>query len=131
MNKKIIGICICMLFSISALPTIDSSATKLNDIDIYIAAGRFGLGIGFDIQVYVYKPENIPMTFFVNITHSSIIGGKIDRLSWNITCGEIEWLKTFEITPQALFNKVNITVETNTIFVAREGFSIGRLHILL
>jgi len=119
-----------MLFFISALPTIDSSTTKHNDIDIYITAGRFGLSIGFDIQVYVYKPENIPMTFFVNITHSSIIGERINRLSWNITCDEIEWLKTFEITPQALINEVIITVEVNTISVFREGFSIGRLHIL-
>jgi len=119
-----------MLFFISALPAIDSSTIKTNDVDISITAGRLGLDIGFDIHIRARKPENTTMTFFVNITHSSIIGGKIDRLSWDFTCDEYQWGKIFEIDTQALINRVNITVEVNTIVVAREGFSIGRLHIL-
>ena len=130
MHRKIIGMLVCMLFFISALPTIDSSTIESNNVDISITAGRVGLDIGFDIHIRAHKPENTTMTFFVNITHSSIIGGKIDRLSWNFTCDESQWGKIFKIDTQALINQVDITVEVNTIFVAREGFSIGRLHIL-
>ena len=46
--KKLIGILVCMLFFISALPTIDSSIVKTNDVDISITTGRVGLDIGFD-----------------------------------------------------------------------------------
>lgn len=128
--KKLIGILVCMLFFISTLPTIDSSIVKTNDVDISITTGRVGLDIGFDIHIRARKPENVSMTFFVNITHSSIIGGRIDRLSWNFTCDEYQWGKIFKLNPRALINNVNITVEVDTIIVAREGFSIGRLHIL-
>ena len=130
MKRKMTVLIICMLFFISALPTIDSSTIKTNDVDISITAGRIGLDIGFDIHIKAQKPENTTMTFFVNITHSSIIGSRIDKLSWNITCDEYQWGKIFKINPQAIINKVNITVEVDTIIVAREGFSIGRLHIL-
>ena len=130
MNKKIIVSSICMLFFISALPTIDSSTIKNNDVNISITSGRVGLDIGFDIHIRARLPENTSMTFFVNITHSSIIGNRSNRLNWNITCDEPQWGKIFKINPKAFFNRVNITVEVNTIIVTREGFSIGRLHIL-
>jgi hypothetical protein len=130
MKRKMIVLIIYMLFFISALPTIDSSSIKTNDVDISITAGRVGLDVGFDIHIKAQKPENITMTFFVNITHSSIIGSRIDKLSWNFTCDEYQWGKIFKINPQAIINKVNITVEVDTIIVSREGFSIGRLYIL-
>jgi hypothetical protein len=118
-----------MLFFISALPAIDSSPNETNDVNISITAGRVYLDIGFDIHVKVQKPDEIPMTFYVNITHSSILGGT-ETLNWNITCTAWQWGKIFVITPSGIFNRVNITVEVNDIVVAREGFSIGRLHFL-
>ena len=130
MKRKIFVIMICMLFFISALPAIDSSPNETNDVIISITAGRVGLDVGFDIHIKVRKPDDIPMTFFVNITHISIFGGKVDRLNWNITCDEYQWGKIFKITPTGLFNKVDITVEVNTIVVASNGYSIGRLHII-
>ena len=130
MKRKILVIIICMLFFISALPAIDSSPNETNDVDISITAGRVGLDVGFDIHIKAQKPDDIPMTFFVNITHSSIFGGKVDRLNWKITCDGFQWGKIFKITPIGLFNKVVITVEVNTIVVTSYGYSIGRLHIL-
>ena len=129
-NRKIFGVLIFLLLFISALPAIDSSAIKNNDVDISITAGRLGLDIGFDIHIRARKPENTTMTFFVNITYSSIIGGKIDTLHEKYTIDEYQWGKIFQIDPRALINRVNITVEVNTISVSREGFSIYRLHIL-
>ena len=130
MKRKMIVIIMCMLFFISALPAIDSSVIKTNDVDISITAGRFGLDIGFDIHIRARKPDNTSMTFFINITYSSIIGGKIDTAHRNFTIDEPQWGKIFQIGPRALINQVNITVEAGSNFAAREGFSIGRLHIL-
>ena len=130
MLRKIIGICICMLFFISVLPTIDSSTIKTNDVNISITAGRFGLDIGFGIHIRVRIPEDTTMTIFVNITYSSIIGGKLATLKEKYTIDEPQWGEIFHIPPRALFNQVDITVEVGTIFAGREGFSIGRLNIL-
>ena len=132
MQKKLIGIYIFLLLFISTLPAIDGSIVKSNNVDISITAGRLGLDIGFDILIRVRNRENTNITFFINITYSSIIGVKIDRASRNFTIeGDSQWSKVFQIGPQALINQVNITVEVSTIFTAREGFSIGRLHILI
>jgi hypothetical protein len=109
---------------------IDSSTIKNNDVDISITAGRFGLDIGFDIHIRARKPDNTSMTFYVNITYSSIIGGKIDTTHQKFTIDEHQWGKIFQIGPRAVINQVNITVEVDNILAAREGFSIGRLHIL-
>ena len=130
MKRKMIVIIIYMLFFISVLPAIDSSPNETNDVNISITAGRVGLDIGFDIHIKVQKPEVIPMTFYVNITHSSIFSGKVDTLNWNFTCEENQWGKIFVINPSGIFNRVNITVEVNDIFVSSDGFSIGRLHFL-
>jgi hypothetical protein len=119
-----------MLFFISVLPAIDCSPNDTNDVNISITAGRVGLDIGFDIHIKVQKPDGVPMTFYVNITHSSIFGCVVDRLNWNFTCEEYQWGKIFVITPSGIFNRVNITVEVNDIFVGSDGFSIGRLHFL-
>jgi hypothetical protein len=115
---------------VSTLPTINSSTLNTNDVDISITAGRFGLDIGFDIHVRARKPDNISMTFYVNITYSAIIGSKIDTTHQKFTIDEVQWGKIFQIGPRALINQVNITVEVDNKLVAREGFSIGRLHIL-
>jgi hypothetical protein len=130
MKRKVFVVICCMLFFISALPIIDSSPIENNDVDISITAGRIGLDIGFNIHIRARKPENTSMTFYVNITHSSIIGSRVDRYSWNFTCDEYQWGKIFEIDTKAIFNQVNITVEVDTIIVSREGFSIGKLYIL-
>jgi len=129
-NRKIFGVIIFLILLISALPSIDSSAIETNDVDISITAGRFGLDIGFDIHIRAHKPDNTSMTFFINITYSSIIGGKIDTAHRNFTIAEPMWGKIFQIGPRALFNQFNITVEAGNNYAAREGFSIGRLHIL-
>jgi hypothetical protein len=130
MKKKRIVIIVSMLFFISVMPTIDSSPNENDDVDISITAGRAGLDIGFDIHVKVQKPDGIPMTFYVNITHTSIFTRKVDTINWNFTCDEYQWGKIFEITPPGIFNQVDITVEVNNINVGNDGFSIRRLHFL-
>ena len=128
MLRKIIGMLVCMLFFISALPAINSSTIKTNNVNISITAGRIGLDIGIHIRVRI--PEDTTMTIFVNITYSSIIGGKLATLKEKYTIDEPQWGEIFHIPPRALFNQVDITVEVGTIFAGREGFSIGRLNIL-
>jgi hypothetical protein len=130
MKRKMYVMFICTLVFLLTLPILNISAIKSDDVDISITAGRVGLDFGYGIHVRARKPENVSMTFYVNITHNSLIGNRINKYNWNFTCDEYQWGKIFNIGPKAYFNTVNITVEVDTIVVAREGYSIGRLVIL-
>jgi hypothetical protein len=126
-----VGLIVSMLIFIFIFPTINGSDIEINDIDISISAGIFGLDFGWGIHIKINNLESSEYTAYINITYDAIIGGKIDIANRNYTVlPNSEWIGHIQVGPRAIFNQVYISVEIGGAYASREGFSIKSFNIL-
>lgn len=124
MIKKFVGMAICMLLLLLAIPVVCSSGDT--DVEIFVYAGTRQNNIGTGIGFWVYNHKQEPVTATISVDMEFRFHPKQETFGFNVTIGpEHEERGNFGM-PRGI-KHIRATVQIDDMEFTRDGFSIANL----
>ena len=129
MNKKIIGIFVCMLLLLPILPSA-VALSQNDDVKAKISAGRFGRNIGRKLRFNVVNNKDESVIIYFNVKSDYYYKNHLDEI-WinNITLEANDEFIGIWGHPVGII-RLSISLEVDNIKIEREGVCIWHLVIL-